>query len=289
MNHSLLLKKVRLIEIRSRNLSAQNIAGNTIAMSKGRGMEFSEVRDYQYGDEIRMIDWNVTARFNAPFVKVFHEEKERVIMLMVDVSKSMLSVSTHQSKRETIIEVMATLAFSAVHNNDKVGVIFFSDCVERYIAPQKGKKHCYFIISEFLNLKPSNKRTDIDPAILFYTKILKKRTSLFILSDFLINKDFKQSILSLKRKHEVSLIQLTDLFEKEFPKIGLIELIDSETDRKVWIDTSNEKNRLELEESRKQRSANIKHFFSKNKLNFAIIETGEDSFYTLNHLLGAKK
>ncbi len=233
-----LLKKVRKIEIKSRGLSNNIFAGEYHTAFKGRGMMFSEVREYQPGDDVRDIDWNVTARHNKPYVKVYEEERELTVMLLVDVSGSRDFGAAGQVKREFIAEIAATLAFSSIQNNDKVGVIFFSDKVEKFIPPQKGRKHILFIIREIIDFKPEHRATDINAPLVFMTNALKKRCSAFLLSDFIDSHDYFKSLSIANHKHDVAAIQVYDKRDAKMPDVGLIRLRDLETGKDLWLDTS---------------------------------------------------
>ncbi len=211
MDTSDILKRVRQIEIKTRGLSNNIFAGEYHSAFKGRGMAFSEVREYQYGDDIRDIEWNVTARFNKPYIKVFEEERELTVMLLVDVSGSLNFGTMTQTKRNMVTEIAATLAFSAIQNNDKIGVIFFSDRIEKFIPPKKGRKHILYIIRELLGFKPQSTQTDIRGAVEYLTQVIKRRCTAFLLSDFLDGKDFRQPLTIANRKHDVVAIQVYDL------------------------------------------------------------------------------
>ena len=221
METSEILKRVRQIEIKTRGLSNNIFAGEYHSAFKGRGMAFSEVREYQYGDDIRDIEWNVTARFNKPFIKVFEEERELTVMLLIDVSGSLNFGTQHQMKRDMVTEIAATLAFSAIQNNDKIGVIFFSDRIEKFIPPQKGRKHILYIIREMLDFHPESQKTDIQQAVEYLTRVIKRRCTAFLISDFLDNKDFRQTLTIANRKHDVVAIQGDEIYwvQNAFPHI----------------------------------------------------------------------
>ena len=238
-----LLKKVRKIEIKSKGLSNQIFSGEYHSAFKGRGMAFSEVREYQLGDEIRSIDWNVTARFNSPFVKVFEEEREMTVMLLVDMSASKGFGTKKQLKQDLVTELCAVLAFSAIQNNDKVGVIFFSDQVEKFIPPKKGKSHILMIIRELINFTPEHKGTDIKEALRYFTLAIKRRCTAFLISDFL-SKGFEDELKIANRKHDLIALQIYDERETEMPNVGLVQFEDAETGQVRWFDTSKEKNRI---------------------------------------------
>ena len=258
-----LLKKVRKIEIKTRKLSSNIFGGEYHSAFKGRGMTFSEVRNYQFGDDVRTIDWNVTARYNEPFVKIFEEERELTLMLMVDVSNSALFGTNNALKKNIITEISATLAFSALQNNDKVGLILFSDQVELYIPPSKGKTHVLRIIRELIEFKPLSKKTDIKVALEFLTRILKKKSITFILSDF-ISSDYEKSLKIISKKHDLTGIKVYDKFEEAIPNLGLVQMFDQETEKVKMIDTSSKSLR---DSYKKEMSLNFKKFndlFTKN-------------------------
>jgi uncharacterized protein (DUF58 family) len=235
-----LLKKVRKIEIKTKGLSNDLFSGEYHSSFKGRGMSFSEVREYQYGDDIRSIDWNVTARFNHPYVKIFEEERELTVILMVDVSRSALFGSQQQIKREIITEICAVLAFSAINNNDKVGVIFFSDTIEKFIPPKKGRSHILMIIRELLHIEPVHAKTDISQAIQYFNRVIKKRSIAFLLSDF-IDDQYNDALNIAGRKHDLIGLRIYDPRDMEIPPIGLVHLQDAETGKQIWVDFSNKK------------------------------------------------
>ena len=258
-----LLKKVRKIEIKTRKLSSNIFGGEYHSAFKGRGMTFSEVRNYQFGDDVRTIDWNVTARYNEPFVKIFEEERELTLMLMVDVSNSALFGTNNALKKNIITEISATLAFSALQNNDKVGLILFSDQVELYIPPSKGKTHVLRIIRELIEFKPLSKKTDIKVALEFLTRILKKKSITFILSDF-ISSDYEKSLKIISKKHDLTGIKVYDKFEESIPNLGLVQMFDQETEEIKMIDTSSKSLR---DNYKREMSLNFKKFndlFTKN-------------------------
>lgn len=236
-----MLKRVRQIEIKTKGLSNNIFAGEYHSAFKGRGMAFAEVREYQYGDDIRDIEWNVTARFNKPFVKVFEEERELTVMLCVDVSGSLEFGSVVQTKRRMLTEIAATLAFSAIQNNDKIGVIFFSDHIEKFIPPKKGRKHILYIIRELLEFKPESNRTDVGQAVEYLTSVIKRRCTAFLLSDFIDEKDFRQALTIANRKHDVVAVQVYDRRVSELPDVGLMQIHDAETGEEMLIDTSSKK------------------------------------------------
>ena len=231
-----LLKKVRKVEIKTKRLSNNIFGGEYHSTFKGRGMTFSEVRGYEFGDDVRSIDWNVTARYNAPFVKVFEEERELTLMLMVDISGSKFFGTDNDLKKNIATEISATLAFSAIQNNDKVGLILFTDNVELYIPPAKGRTHILRIIRELIEFKPKSKQTDISTALEFFSNVTSKKSIAFLLSDF-ISKDYQKSLSIASKKHDLTGIRIFDKFEEEMPNLGLIPMIDQETDKVEFIDT----------------------------------------------------
>ena len=231
-----LLKKVRKVEIKTKRLSNNIFGGEYHSTFKGRGMTFSEVRGYEFGDDVRSIDWNVTARYNAPFVKVFEEERELTLMLMVDISGSKFFGTDNDLKKNIATEISATLAFSAIQNNDKVGLILFTNNVEMYIPPAKGRTHILRIIRELIEFKPKSKRTDISAALEFFSNVTSKKSIAFLLSDF-ISKDYQKALSIASKKHDLTGIRIYDKFEEEMPNLGLIPMIDQETDKVEFIDT----------------------------------------------------
>ena len=271
-----ILKKVRKVEIKTRRLSANIFAGQYHSAFKGRGMAFSEVREYQFGDDVRDIDWNVTARFHRPYVKVFEEERELTVMLMVDVSGSLDFGTEVQTKRDMVTEIAATLAFSAIQNNDKIGVIFFSDKIEKYIPPKKGRKHILYIIREMLDFKPESRKTDIRQALEFLSGVSKRRCTAFLLSDFYVRQDFSQSLVIGNRKHDIVAIQVYDHRAKELPDVGLMKVIDSETGYEQYIDTSSKKLRTAYTRYWNNRQHNLQETFNKSNVDSISIATSDD-------------
>ncbi len=276
METSELLKKVRQIEIKTRGLSRNIFAGQYHSAFKGRGMAFSEVREYQYGDDIRDIDWNVTARYVRPYVKVFEEERELTVMLLIDVSGSRQFGSVNVMKKEIITELAATLAFSAIQNNDKIGVIFFSNKIEKFIPPQKGKKHILYVIRELIDFQPDDKQTDISQVLKYLTNAIKKRCTAFLISDF-INKDsFKDALTIANRKHDVVAIQIYDRREAELPAVGLVKIKDAETGKEQWIDSSSSRVREAYKEWWNKRQADMSESFKKSRVDSVSIRTEDD-------------
>lgn len=276
MEASELLKKVRKIEIKTRGLSQNIFAGEYHTAFKGRGMTFSEVREYQYGDDVRDIDWNVTARHNHPFVKVYEEERELTVMLLVDVSHSRLFGAEGPQKREVIAEVAATLAFSAIQNNDKIGVLFFSDKVEKFIPPKKGRKHILFIIRELLTFTPENNSTDISVALRFFTDALKKRATTFLISDFIDNHDYSKALSVARNRHDVIAVQVYDKRDTQMPDIGLMRVADLETGKEMWIDTSSKKVRKAYSRWWYERQQKMSETMNRARVDVASIATDED-------------
>ena len=271
-----ILQKVRKVEIKTRRLSANIFAGQYHSALKGRGMAFSEVREYQFGDDVRDIDWNVTARFNRPYVKVFEEERELTVMLLIDVSGSLDFGTEVQTKCDMVAEIAATLAFSAIQNNDKIGVIFFSDKIEKYIPPKKGRKHILYIIREMLDFKPESRKTDIKQALEFLTSVSKRRCTAFILSDFYVRQDFEQTLIIGNRKHDIVAIQVYDRRAKELPDVGLMKVVDSETGFEQYIDTGSKKLRMAYSRYWNNRQQSLRETFSKSNVDHISISTGED-------------
>lgn len=270
-----LLKKVRKIEIKTRGLSKQIFAGEYHSAFKGRGMAFSEVREYQYGDDIRNIDWNVTARFNSPFIKIFEEERELTVMLLIDVSGSGDFGSQELFKKEQITEIAAVLSFSAIQNNDKIGVIFFSDKIEKFIPPKKGRTHTLRIIRELLEFKPESTRTNIAEALRYFTNAIKKRSTAFIISDFM-DSGFDDALKIANNKHDVVALRVYDVREQELPNVGLIRMNDAETGNARWVDTSNKRIREAFKKNRLKKDAELNDLFLKSGVDKAIIRTDQD-------------
>lgn len=271
-----ILKKVRRIEIKTRGLSNNIFAGQYHSAFKGRGMAFAEVREYQYGDDIRDIDWNVTARFSRPFIKVFEEERELTVMLLVDVSGS-LEFGTHtQTKKNMLAEIAATLAFSAIHNNDKIGVIFFSDKIEKFIPPKKGRKHILYIIRELLDFKAESRSTDIKLGVEYLTNVMKRRCTAFILSDFIDRKDFQNALTIVNRKHDVIAIQIYDKRVAELPNIGLLKVRDAETAKEQWIDTGSRALRDHHRKTWLDNQERLKEYFNKSNVDTISVRTDQD-------------
>ena len=276
METSEIIKKVRKIEIKARGLSSNIFAGQYHSAFKGRGMAFSEVREYQFGDDVRDIDWNVTARFHRPYVKVFEEERELTVMLLIDVSGSLDFGTQKQMKRDMVTEIAATIAFSAIQNNDKIGVVFFSDKIEKYIPPKKGRKHILYIIREMLDYHPESKRTDVKQAVEFLSSVQKRRTTAFILSDFYVRNDFQQSLQIANRKHDVVAIQVYDQRARELPDVGLMKVVDAETGFEQYVDTSSKRLRDSYRKYWQSRQSQLQETFNKSNVDNVSIATNED-------------
>jgi len=258
-----LLKKVRQIEIKSRRLSDNLFGGEYLSTFKGRGMTFSEVRKYEFGDDIRAIDWNVTARYNEPFIKIFEEERELTLMLLIDVSGSENFATRNKLKKEIITEIAATLSFSALKNNDKVGAILFSDDIELFIPPNKGKKHILRIIRELLEFKPKSSKTSIDSSLKFLLSVIQKKAIVFILSDF-IDKQYDKSLKLAAKKFDLTGIRIFDNMETQIPKLGFVPMIDAESNELKWVDTSSKKLRKEYSKNYKESVKYFEDLFNKN-------------------------
>tara|TARA_B100002052_G_scaffold53432_1_gene46615 strand:+ start:175 stop:1041 length:867 start_codon:yes stop_codon:yes gene_type:complete len=277
-----LLKKVRKIEIKSRRLSDNLFGGEYLSTFKGRGMTFSEVRKYEFGDDVRSIDWNVTARYNSPFIKIFEEERELTVMLLVDVSGSEVFATKNKLKKEIITEIAATLAFSALKNNDKVGAILFSDKVELFVPPNKGKSHILRIIRELIEFTPNSTKTNIDSSLRFLLNVIQKKAIVFLLSDF-IDKNYDKSLKLASKKFDLTGIRIYDIKETEIPKIGIVPIIDSESGQLEWVDTNSKTVRKNYKNNYDN---NIKQFHSLFKKNGAgIIDCRVDESY-VKKLLG---
>jgi uncharacterized protein (DUF58 family) len=275
LSTSALLKKVRKIEIKTKGLSNHIFAGEYHTAFKGKGMAFSEVREYQPGDDIRSIDWNVTARYNSPFVKVFEEEREMTVMLLIDVSASGNFGTQEQFKRELATELAAILAFSAINNNDKVGVIFFTDKVEQFIPPKKGKSHILRIIREVLAFEPTGKGTDIAGALEYFSAVIKKRSICFILSDFM-SKEFDRPLKIASKKHDLVALRIHDKREDTLPNVGLVPMQDAETEKMLFVDTSSKKVRDNFAKNRAQATEKLRKLFPASGVDLIDITTGTD-------------
>jgi len=276
MDSTELLKKIRQIEIKSRGLSQNIFAGEYHTAFKGRGVIFSEVREYQWGDDIRDIDWNVTARQNKPYVKVYEEERELTLMLLIDVSGSRNFGAVGREKKDMMAEIAATLAFSSIQNNDKVGVIFFSDKVEKFIPPKKGRKHILLIIREILSFNPEGKLTDINLALEYMTNVIKKRCTAFIISDFIDDHDYSRTMSVANRKHDLVAVQVYDKRDAQLPDVGLIKMLDAETGEQFWVDTSSKKIRQLYDKAWYAREQKLTLSSRKSGVDVASISTDDD-------------
>ena len=288
METSDLIKKVRKIEIKTRGLSHNIFAGEYHSAFKGRGMSFSEVREYQYGDDVRDIDWNVTARFNKPYIKVFEEERELTVMLVIDLSESLDFGTVKQTKRDMVTEIAATIAFAAIQNNDKIGVIFFTDKVEKFIPPQKGRKHILYIIRELLNFEPESSRTDITVPLQFLTNALKKRCTAFVISDFIEESDYKNAMTIANRKHDVVAIQVYDRRLAELPKVGLIKMRDAESGEEMFVDTSSSKVQAAQREWWRTQREKLEETLKKSGVDSVSIRTDQDYVKALMNLFAQR-
>lgn len=282
------LKKVRKIEIKTRGLSRNIFAGQYHSAFKGRGMAFAEVREYQYGDDVRDIDWNVTARFQRPYVKVFEEERELTVMLLIDVSGSLDFGTMRQTKSDMATEIAATLAFSAIQNNDKIGVIFFSDKIEKYIPPKKGRKHILYIIREMLGFHPESHRTDVGMAVEYLTRVMKRRCTAFILSDFYDRKNFLSAMQIANSKHDVAAIQVYDKRAKVLPDVGLVKVRDAETGHDMIIDTSSSKLRHAHTKYWMEREEALRQLFAKSNVDWVSVATDEDYVKAMMQLFASR-
>ena len=275
MSTSELLKKVRKIEIKTKGLSNHIFSGEYHTAFKGKGMAFSEVRGYQPGDDVRSIDWNVTARYNNPFVKVFEEEREMTVMLLIDISGSSDFGTQTQLKREVATEIAAVLSFSAINNNDKIGVIFFSDKIEKFIPPKKGKSHILRIIRELITFKSENKKTNLEEALIYFNNVIKKRSVCFILSDFMDN-NFDKSLKIARNKHDIIALRIHDEREEQLVDVGLMKVEDTETGNLKWVDTSNKTIRKEFRKNYLSFEKNIKQTLQNSAVDHIDIKTGKD-------------
>ena len=284
METSELIKKVRKIEIKSRGLSNQIFSGEYHSAFKGRGMAFSEVREYMPGDDIRTIDWNVTARFNHPYIKVFEEEREMTVMLLVDVSASENFGTRKQLKKDLITELCAVLTCSAIQNNDKIGVIFFSNKIEKFIPPKKGKSHVLLIIRELLEFSPENKKTDLTLALRYFTNVVKKRCTAFVISDFIDDNSFLDALKIAGKKHDTIALRIYDQLENELPDVGMVKFMDAESGATKWIDTSNPLVRKNYFIQAKERDEKITSSFTKSGIDVAHINTQDSYIKPLTNL-----
>ncbi|MFN8283235.1 MAG: DUF58 domain-containing protein [Chitinophagales bacterium] len=280
MEVSELLKKVRKIEIKTKGLTNHIFSGEYHSAFKGRGMSFSEVREYQYGDDVRNIDWNVTARFKTPFVKIFEEERELTIMLLIDVSKSSFIGTQTQLKNEIISEIAGVLAFSAIQNNDKVGVLFFSDAIELFIPPKKGKSHVLRIIREIINFEPKSNKTDISLALENFNNMVKRKSIAFVLSDF-IDENYENELRHIAKKHDVIGVKIHDQLDNELPNVGLLQVQDVETNETKWIDTNDKETQRIYKERAKFYDKNYDNSFMKAGADKLKINTAQSYVHVL--------
>lgn len=288
METSEILKKVRKIEIKTRGLSQNIFAGQYHSAFKGRGMAFAEVREYQFGDDVRDIDWNVTARFRKPYVKVFEEERELTVMLLVDVSGSLDFGTSSRMKSEMATEIAATIAYSAIQNNDKIGVVFFSDRIEKYIPPKKGRKHILYIIREMLDFKPESRKTDIGGAMEFFTRVMKRRTTAFVLSDFYDRHDFFKQMQIANNKHDVMAIQVYDKWAKALPDVGLVKVVDAESGHEMYVETSSKKVRVAHARYWIERQQMLKDTLSRANVDWVSVATDDDYVKAMMHLFASR-
>jgi uncharacterized protein (DUF58 family) len=282
-----LLRRVRKIEIKTRGLSKNIFAGEYHSAFKGRGMAFSEVRDYQYGDDIRNIDWNVTARFNHPYVKIYEEERELTVMLIVDVSGSRNFGTMTQLKKNLITEIAAVLSFSAIQNNDKIGMIMFSSKIEKFIPPKKGRKHILRIIRELINFEPSDQQTNLTEALRYFTNVIKKRSTAFIISDF-IDENYEDALKIAGKKHDIIALNIYDIRESELPQVGLIRVKDAETGKLMWIDSSNRKTRDNYFRWWSGEQLKMNEMFNRYGIDSVRIRTDEDYVKPLMNLFNRR-
>ena len=270
-----IIKQVRQIEIRTKGLVNQVFSGEYHSVFKGRGMEFSEVREYQFGDDIRNIDWNVTARFGHPFIKIFEEERELTVILMADLSGSLIFGSTDKTKQQIAAELSAILAFSALKNNDKVGLILFTDKIEKFVPPRKGRKHVLRIIREVLSFEPEGKSTNIKSALEYMNNAIKKRSIVFLLSDFM-DTGYEKILRIVGKRHDLIGIVLNDKREDEIPEMGLVKFVDAETGNERWIDTGDKRTKYLFTQMRERNKASRKSLFISSRLDSIEIQTGEN-------------
>lgn len=279
-----LLKRVRKIEIKTKGLSSQIFSGEYHSAFKGRGMAFSEVREYTPGDDVRSIDWNVTARFNSPFVKVFEEERELSVVLLVDVSASGSFGTNKQFKQDLITELCAVVAFSASQNNDKIGVIFFSDKIEKFIPPKKGKSHILRIIRELIEFKPEQKKTNLEVALRYLTNVIKKRSVVFLISDFFAEANYKDALKIANKKHDLVALRIIDKTEMDLPKMGLVKLKDNETGKIIWVDTDDKFFRKQYTVNLLKFEDELKETFTRSGIDATRIYTDESYIRPLMNL-----
>jgi uncharacterized protein (DUF58 family) len=271
-----LLKKVRQIEIKTRGLSSNIFAGQYHSAFKGRGIAFSEVREYEFGDDIRDIDWNVTARYSKPYIKIFEEERELTVMLLIDVSGSRNFGTVEVLKKDMITEIAATLAFSAIQNNDKIGVVFFSDKIEKFIPPKKGRKHILYIIRELIDFEPQHTDTNIGQVLKYLTNAIKKRCTAFVFSDYIDKGDYQDALTIANKKHDIVAIQIYDNRETEMPKVGIVKMKDAESGVEKYIDTSSSRVRAAYNHWWEKRQSEMSSAFKRSRVDAVSIRTDED-------------
>ena len=276
METSELLKKVRQIEIKTRGLSSNIFAGQYHSAFRGRGMAFSEVREYEFGDDIRDIDWNVTARYSKPFVKIYEEERELTVMLLVDVSGSRNFGTRETMKKEVITEIAATLAFSAIQNNDKIGVVFFSNRIEKFIPPKKGRKHILYVIRELIDFEPQEVKTDISGVLQYLTNAIKKRCTAFVFSDFINKGEYQHALTIANKKHDMVAIQVFDERETAMPKVGLVKIKDAESGSEKYVDTDSRRVRDAYKQWWEKRQTEMNDSFRRSRVDSVSIRTDED-------------
>lgn len=279
-----LLRKIRKIELKTRGLTKHIFSGQYHSAFKGRGMTFSEVRDYHYGDEVKTIDWNVTARFNEPFVKVFEEERELTVLLVIDVSASQDFGSCNKTKSEIALEVASILSFSALSNNDKVGAIFFSDKIEKYISPDKGRKHILKILRDLIELEPQSKHTSINEVLKFLRNTQKKKTISFVISDFKTDEDFIEGFNISSRKHDIVALHTIDPMERNLPSVGYVELENAETGIKTWVNSNSRKSKVNFVKNYDKTLNKIEENFRRSGIDHCYLKTDEDYIIPLIHL-----
>jgi uncharacterized protein (DUF58 family) len=289
MDHQDLLKRVRTIELKTRGLAQQVFSGEYQSAFKGRGMSFSEVRNYQFGDDVRSIDWNVTARFQEPYVKIFEEERELTVLLIIDLSGSMYFGQTNDSKFTTAVEAAATLAFSAAKKNDKVGAIFVTDKVEKYIPAEKGIKHVYAMMKALIYFKPNQALTDLNAGMKYAVNVHKKRCICFLISDFMDLPGIKDGLTTLSRKHDLVALQLEDEGENSLPNVGFVQWINAETGRTTWVDTSSASVRQEYAQRQQKRKEVNKEIFDSLGIDHCVLKGGNSIFMPLMHLFKQRK
>jgi len=289
MDHQALLKRVRTIELKTRGMTQQVFSGEYQSAFKGRGMSFSEVRNYQFGDDVRSIDWNVTARFREPYVKIFEEERELTVLLIIDLSGSMYFGQTDDSKFATAVEAVATLAFSAAKKNDKVGAIFVTDKVEKYIPPEKGVKHVYAMMKALIYFEPNRSLTNLNEAMKYAVNVQKKRCICFLISDFMDAHSIKDGLVTLSRKHDLVTLELEDEGEHHLPDVGFVQWINTETGGTTWVDTSSPKVRQEYEARQRKRKEENEALFESLGIDTCVLKGGNSIFLPLMHLFKKRK